>query len=126
MKSIFLSTCILVGALSTEASASNGDPSWWVPPGESDSYSLVGLAVFFLAFLLIVHLYSRFDRYAEHKAKSTPLRTTIPVMLTVALAYEIMPALDHFSILLPTALILTAIARDFMLWWTPRMQEAAK
>ncbi len=47
-------------------------------------------------------------------------------MLTVALAYEVMPALSHFSILLPTALILTAIARDFMLWWNPKMQEAEK
>ena len=47
-------------------------------------------------------------------------------MLTIALAFEIMPALSHFSILLPTALILTAIARDFMLWWRPEDEEAAQ
>ncbi|GHB40270.1 hypothetical protein GCM10007094_31980 [Pseudovibrio japonicus] len=126
MKSIILSGVMLIGATATEAAAAAGEPRWWVPPGESDVYSLVGLAVFFLVFLLIVHLYSRFDRYAEHKAKNTPLRTTVPTMLAVALAYEVMPALDHFSILLPTALISTAIARDFMLWWRPRMKEARK
>ncbi|MES0871082.1 hypothetical protein [Pseudovibrio sp. SCP19] len=126
MKSIILSSVMVMGAFTTEASAAGGEPRWWVPPGESDSYSIVSIVVFFLAFLLVVHLYSRFDRYAEHKAKGTPLRTTVPVMLTVALAYEVMPALSHFSILLPTALILTAIARDFMLWWNPKMQEAEK
>ncbi|MTI17491.1 hypothetical protein E1162_09595 [Rhodobacteraceae bacterium RKSG542] len=92
-------------------------------PGESDWYSIVGLIVFFLALLLVMHLYARFDHFAERRAKGTPLRTTIPMMLTVALAYEIMPALSHFSILLPAALILTAIARDFMLWWRPEANE---
>ena len=50
----------------------------------------------------------------------------IPMMLTVALAYELMPALSHFSILLPAALLLTAIARDFMLWWRPSNEETVK
>ncbi|WP_171124697.1 MULTISPECIES: hypothetical protein [unclassified Ruegeria] len=62
----------------------------------------------------------------EHKSIGTPLRTTIPTMLTVALAYELMPALSHFSNLLPGALILTAIARDFMLWWRPSKEEMVK
>lgn len=115
-----------LGVISTPAFAAGGDPRWWVAPGQTDSYAWVGLIVFFLAILLIVHLYARFDRYTEHKAIGTPLRTTIPVMLSVALAYELMPALSHFSNLLPAALILTAIARDFMLWWRPSDEETVK
>ncbi|MEM9634584.1 MAG: hypothetical protein AAGA50_24860 [Pseudomonadota bacterium] len=126
MKSIVLPVLLLVGTMTTKAAASSGNPRWWVPPGQDDFYSLVGLIVFFLALYLIMHLYARFDHYAERLAKGTPLRTTVPVMLTVALAYEIMPALAHFSILLPAALIATAIARDFMLWWRPGHEELAK
>ena len=119
MKSLVLPALLLVGTMTTEATAGDGSPRWWVPPGQNDFYSLVGLIVFFLAIYLVIHLYSRFDHYAENMSKGTPLRTTVPTMLTVAMAYEIMPALDHFSILLPAALIITAIARDFMLWWRP-------
>ncbi|WP_305989462.1 hypothetical protein [Roseibium sp. MMSF_3544] len=126
MKTFILPALAFTGALTTEAAASGGDPRWWVVPGQSDWYAWVGLIIFFLAIFLVVHLYSQFDHYAEHRAKGTPLRTTIPTILTIALAYEIMPALDHFSILLPTALILTAIARDFMLWWRPDEEEAAQ
>lgn len=115
-----------LGLISTPALAAGGDPRWWVAPGQTDDYAWVGLVVFFLAILLVVHLYARFDRYTEHKSIGTPLRTTIPMMLTVALAYELMPALSHFSILLPAALILTAIARDFMLWWRPAKEGADK
>ncbi|WP_170480158.1 hypothetical protein [Ruegeria arenilitoris] len=114
------------GIISTPAFAAGGDPRWWVAPDQTDNYAWVGLIVFFLAILLVVHLYARFDRYTEHKATGTPLRTTIPMMLTVALAYELMPALSHFSILLPAALLLTAIARDFMLWWRPSNEETVK
>lgn len=114
---------VIYTAMSTPAAAGGDTPKWWVEPGATDTYSFVGLAVFFLAILLLVHLYARFDRYTEHKAKGTPLRTTIPMMLTVALAYEVLPGLGHFSILLPAALILTAIARDFMLWWRPEHVE---
>ena len=84
-----------------------------------------GLHLIFLLLFAVFHFYARFDRYTEHKASGTPLRTTIPMMLTVALAYELMPALSHFSILLPAALLLTAIARDFMLWWTPAQTTEA-
>lgn len=115
-----------LGTVATPALAAGGDPRWWVAPGQTDTYAWVGLVVFFLAILLVVHLYARFDRYTEHQAAGTPLRTTIPMMLTVALAYELMPALGHFSILLPAALLLTAIARDFMLWWRPANAEAVK
>ena len=110
--------------LSTPAAAAGGDPRWWVSPDQTDTYAWVGLAVFFLAILLVAHLYARFDRHVEHRNTGSPLRTTIPMMLTVALAYELMPALGHFSILLPAALILTAVARDFMLWWRPEAEEA--
>ena len=116
----------LLGVISTPAFAAGGDPRWWVAPHQTDSYAWVGLIVFFLAILLVVHLYARFDRYTEHKANGTPLRTTIPMMLSIALAYELMPALSHFSILLPGALLLTAIARDFMLWLRPSVEEAAQ
>ena len=92
---------------------------WWTPPGETDVFAIVGLATFFLLIFAVIHMYARFDRYTEHRAASTPLRTTIPTMLIVALAYELMPPLSHFSVLLPAALLLTAVARDFMLWWTP-------
>lgn len=126
MRQLVLPTLLSVGATTTTATAAGGDPRWWVSPGETDTYTWVGLIVFLLAIFLLVHLYSQFDHYAERRAKGTPLRTTIPTMLTVALAYEIMPALDHFSILLPAALIMTAIARDFMLWWRPEEEEHAK
>ncbi len=126
MKKLALPTLMSVGAMTTQAAAAGNDPRWWVSPGETDTYTWVGLLIFLLAIFLVVHLYSQFDHYAEHRAKGTPLRTTIPTMLTVALAYEIMPALDHFSILLPAALVMTAIARDFMLWWRPEDAEAAR
>ena len=113
----------VLGVISPPAFAAGGDPRWWVEPSQTDTYAWVGLIVFFLAILLVVHLYARFERYTERKSIGTPLRTTIPMMLTVALAYELIPALSHFSILLPAALILTAIARDFMLWWRPSKEE---
>ena len=119
----FLVTPIL-SVLSTPAAAAGGDPRWWVAPDVNDTYAWVGLAVFFLLILGVAHLYARFDRHVEHRNTGSPLRTTIPMMLTVALAYELMPALSHFSILLPAALILTAVARDFMLWWRPEAEEA--
>lgn len=125
MRKLLVPSLLVAGCMTTPAAAGD-DPRWWVAPSQSDWYSWVGLIVFFLAIFLVVHLYSQFDHYAEHRAKGTPLRTTIPMMLTVALAYEIMPALSHFSILLPAALILTAIARDFMLWWRPEDAEIAK
>lgn len=113
----------IFGVVSTPAAAAGGDPRWWVEPGVNDIYAWVGLAVFFLLILLVAHLYARFDRHVEHRNTGSPLRTTIPMMLTVALAYELMPALGHFSILLPAALILTAVTRDLMLWWRPEAEE---
>lgn len=119
MKYPLLPALLAIGCLGTPAAAAGGDPRWWVAPGETDPIAFTGLIVFFAILFAIVHLYARFDRYTEHRSTTTPLRTTIPTMLTIALAYEMMPALSHFSVLLPTALLLTAVARDFMLWWTP-------
>lgn len=101
-------------------------PDWWVMPNTSDWYSTVALICLFLGVWGLVHLYARFDRHAEAKAEGTPLRTTIPTLLTIALAYELLPMLDHFSMLLPLTLILTAIARDFMMWWKPDHEESEK
>lgn len=89
-------------------------PAWWVAPGETDLFSWI--AVFFVLFiaLLIVHLYARFDRWAEHQSKGTPLATTIPTLLTIGLLFELFP-LDHFSILLPLSAIALAVTRDVMI-----------
>ena len=62
----------------------------------------------------------------ERQNEGTPLKTTIPTLLMIAFAYEIFPPLSHFSILLPLALIATALARDLMLWFEPRKQHALK
>lgn len=98
-------------------------PAWWTAPGETDVYAFAGLAFMGLLIFLVIHLYARFDRYAEHKAESTPLRTTVPTLLAVALAYEIFPPLAHFSYLLPISIILAALARDVMLWRWPHIEE---
>lgn len=94
-------------------------PRWWAVPGDVDVYAYIALGIFFLAILFIIYLYALFDKFAEHKSKSTPLKTTIPTLLVIALAYEILPPLSHFSALLPLALIATALARDLMLWFSP-------
>ena len=91
-------------------------PGWWATPGEVDFLSIVSVILLLLVVLGVIHLYARFDRFAEHKAADTPLRTTVPTLLVVALAYEILPPLSHFSLLLPAALILAALARDVMIF----------
>ena len=91
-------------------------PGWWTGPGETDTLAWAALIFIGLLVFGVLHLYARFDRYAEHKAMETPLRTTIPTLLVVALAYELFPPISHFSVLLPIALILGALARDLMLW----------
>lgn len=101
-------------------------PAWWTPPGETDVFAIVGLVTFFLLIFAVIHMYARFDRFAEHRADDTPLRTTVPTLLTVALAYEVFQPLSHFSVLLPAALILAALARDFMLWWDPHNRSKPK
>lgn len=95
-------------------------PGWWTAPGESDFFAWLALALVICGFFLVVYLYAVFDRYAEHKAMNTPLKTTIPTLLLIAFVYEILPPLSHFSYLLPLALIAAALARDIMLWWSPQ------
>lgn len=109
----------------THMSPRHDGPAWWATPGEVDVFAIAALVFLFLIIFLVVHVYARFDRHAEAKAESTPLRTTVPTLLTVALAYEIFPPLSHFSVLLPTSLILAALARDFMLWW-PTSREGRR
>ncbi|UWQ93893.1 hypothetical protein K3727_22840 (plasmid) [Rhodobacteraceae bacterium M382] len=99
-------------------------PGWWTAPGETDTFAFVALAFVFLIVFLVIHLYARFDQHAEHKSEMTPLKTTIPTLLTVALAYEVLPPLSHFSVLLPLALISAALARDLMVWLKPEHEHA--
>lgn len=87
-------------------------PSWFVAPGDADSYAWVSLVLVCLALYGLVTLYAAFDRWAEHKSKGTPLAKTIPTILAIALLYEIFP-LEHFNILLPISAILIAMMVDW-------------
>ncbi|MCA0922855.1 hypothetical protein [Pseudooceanicola nanhaiensis] len=60
----------------------------------------------------MVTLYAAFDRWAEHRAKGTPLAKTIPTLLAIALIYEVFP-IEHFSLLLPLSAILIALMADW-------------
>lgn len=86
-------------------------PIWWTAPGDIDWFAWVGAITLFLIILGVIHLYARFDRWAEDKSHGTPLATTIPTLLTVALLYELFP-LGHFSILLPLSAIALAVMKD--------------
>lgn len=103
----------------------NPAPVWWVAPGQTDVFAYAALGFFFLVIFLVIYLYAAFDRYAEHKSAAGPLRTTVPTLLTIALAYEVFPPISHFSILLPLALIVAALARDMMLWWYPEHESGS-
>lgn len=98
--------------MATETSHGHALPSWFVPPGEGDSFAWISLAFLLLAIYGVVALYAAFDRWAEHQSKGTPLAKTIPTMLTIALLYEIFP-LGHFNILLPLTAILIALMADW-------------
>ena len=97
--------------------------SWWAAPGETDSTAFSALILVFLLAFAVFHFYARFDKFAEKHNEGTPLKTTIPTLLLIAFAYEIFPPLSHFSILLPLALIATALARDLMLWFEPAKEH---
>jgi len=88
--------------------------------------SFMALILLFLLVFAVFHVYARFDRFAEEHNEGTPLKTTVPTLLMIAFAYEIFPPLSHFSILLPLALIATALARDLMLWFEPRKEHILK
>lgn len=91
-------------------------PLWWTETGGTDILALVALATLLAVLLLVLYLYAWFDWYAENQAQGTPLRTTIPTLLTVALAYDLFPPIAAFSLLLPLTIILAALARDYVLW----------
>lgn len=91
-------------------------PMSWVSPGATDTFATYGLVTLMLIIFLVIYLYAVFDRYAERRSDGSPLRTTIPTMLTVGLAYDLLPPLDGVSVLLPASLILAAATRDIVLW----------
>ncbi|WP_121064134.1 hypothetical protein [Chachezhania antarctica] len=95
-------------------------PGSWVAPGGFDHTGYVGLAILLMVLFLIIYLYAVFDRYSEHRGSTTPLRTTIPTMLTVGLAYDLLPPLEGVNFLLPLSLIVGALARDMVLWFKPQ------
>lgn len=113
-------------AIAAEPIADGQTVSWWTPPGETDTTAYSALILLFLLLFAVFHFYARFDRFAEHHNEGTPLKTTIPMLLMVAFAYEIFPPLSHFSILLPLSLIATALARDLMLWFEPMKEHTLK
>jgi hypothetical protein len=94
-------------------------PDAWVAPGASDSFATAGLITLLFLLFLLIYLYAVFDRYAEHKGSRTPLRSTIPTMLVVGLAYDLVPPLRDVSLLLPLTLIIGAFAYDIVLWMKP-------
>ena len=98
--------------MSSEHESAHADPSWFVPPGDSDFFATLAILILIGALYGLVVLYAAFDRWAEHRAHGTPLAKTIPTMLAIALLYEIFP-LNHFHILLPLSAILIALMADW-------------
>lgn len=94
-------------------------PNSWSAPGEQDIFSLYGAIMLMFVLFIVIYLYAIFDRFAGRQGSGTPLRTTIPTMLTVGLAYDLLPPLEAVNILLPAALIIAALARDIALWIQP-------
>jgi len=103
----------------TTATTLDPPPESWVAPGASDGFATAGLITLLLLLLLVIYLYAVFDRYAEHKGSRTPIRTTIPTMLVIGLAYDLVPPLRDVSALLPLTLIFAAFAYDVVLWMKP-------
>lgn len=95
------------------AAALDPSPIWWVAPNQTDWLAWGAILAIALAAFMVMSLYARFDKWAEHKAEGTPLAKTIPTLLTIALLYEIFP-LDHFHVLLPLSAILLAVMADWM------------
>ncbi|WP_138473169.1 hypothetical protein [Poseidonocella sp. HB161398] len=93
-------------------------------PGDTDIFAIYGLVTLVLVGFLLIYLYAVFDRYAGRKGRESLFRTTIPTMLTVGLAYDMLPPLEGVSNLLPLSLILAAAARDIVLWTTSNREDA--
>lgn len=98
--------------MAVESTGEQAVPSWFVPPGESDSFAVIAIVFVIGAIYGLVYLYATFDRWAEHQSKGTPLAKTIPTMLAIALLYELFP-LSHFNVLLPVSAILIALMADW-------------
>jgi hypothetical protein len=103
----------------TTAQTLDPPPDSWVAPGAGDGFATAGLITLLLLLFLVIYLYAVFDRYAEHKGSRTPIRTTIPTMLVIGLAYDLVPPLRDVSALLPLTLIFAAFAYDVVLWMKP-------
>lgn len=98
-------------------------PLSWAPPGTTDSFAIYGLIALLLVIFLVIYLYAVFDRYAERKGELSPLRTTVPTMLTVGLAYDLLPPLEGVSVFLPLSLVAAAAARDLVLWMSESREQ---
>lgn len=103
----------------TQTLALDPAPNSWSAPGETDVFAIYGAVFLMFILFVVIYLYAVFDRFAGSKGSGTPLRTTIPTMLTVGLAYDLLPPLEAVNILLPAALIIAALARDIALWIQP-------
>jgi hypothetical protein len=108
--------------MAIEDGLGHASPSWFTAPGETDILAWVALALICLALYGIVTLYGAFDRWAEHRAKGTPLAKTIPTLLIIALLYEIFP-LEHFHIFLPLTAVLIALMADWSRFHMPDTRE---
>ncbi|WP_346892042.1 hypothetical protein [uncultured Roseibium sp.] len=125
-KSLFFASIAMFMSPANAATAEGQSVPWWSQPGEADMTAFSALVLLFVLLFVVFHLYARFDRFVEHHNEGTPLKTTIPMLLLIALAYELLPPLSHFSILLPLALIATTLARDVMLWFEPMKAHTLK
>lgn len=109
--------------MAVENELGHAPPSWFVPFGEHDFFAWLALALVALAIYGIFYLYGKFDHWAEHRAKGTPLAKTIPTLLAIGLLYEIFP-LGHFSVLLPITAILIALMADWTHYRFGQTEEA--
>ncbi|MEI6099585.1 MAG: hypothetical protein WCS20_15090 [Alphaproteobacteria bacterium] len=111
--------------MAIDGTVAHAAPSWFVPPDGFDLLSWIVLGLLCLVVFGIVNLYAAFDRWAEHRARGTPLARTIPTMLAIALLYELFP-LDHFNILLPITAILIALMADWARFNSPSTRHHAQ
>lgn len=102
----------------------DASPFWWMQPNESDLLILLALLVLVFLLFTVIYLYAYFDRYTERRGALTPLSTTIPTMLTVGLAYDLLPPLESVNVLIPLSLLLAAFARDIFLWTRKRERHS--
>lgn len=110
--------------MDTERTLLVDTPHWFSHPGAGDYLAWVTILLLIAALYGVVYLYAAFDRWAEHESKGTPLATTIPTLLAIALIYEVFP-LDHFHILLPLCAVLVALLTDWSRFNSTHHHQAA-